>query len=44
MHRLFRSNVVDVKSDAVYVLHNEHNACIGAQHLLQKIDDQFHVN
>ena len=31
MHCLFRSNVGDVLNDAVYVLHNEYNAYIGAQ-------------
>ena len=30
-------------NDAVYVLHNEHNEYIRAQHPLQKIEDQFHV-
>ena len=32
------------KNDAVYVLHNEHNAYIGAQNLWQKIEDQIQVN
>ena len=27
-----------------YVLHKENNADIGAQNLLQTIEDQFHVN
>ena len=31
-------------NDAVYALHNEHIAYIGAQNLLQKIQDQFYVN
>ena len=37
MHCLFRSNVGDI-NDAVYVLHNEHIAYIGAQiNLLHKV-------
>ena len=31
-------------NDAVYVLHNEHNAYIGAQNLLKNTKDQFNVN
>ena len=32
------------QNDAVYVLHNEHNAYIGAQNFSQKLEDQLHVN
>ena len=32
------------QNDAVYILRNEHNAHIGTQNLLHKVEDQLHVN
>ena len=47
--KLFNALPVSIKcgwrsNDAVHVLHNEHIVYIGAQNLLQKIEDQFHFN
>ena len=32
------------QNGVVNALHDEHNAYIGAHNILQKIEDQFHVN